>query len=66
MQISGQAQAAVWLLIESYEGLGSRESVYALRHLQGLCMVYYRQAGILSSKWCKLRKDSSRGPNAAG
>ena len=47
MQISGQAQAAVRLLIESYESLGDRESVYALRHLQGLCMVYYRQAGDL-------------------
>jgi LuxR family maltose regulon positive regulatory protein len=47
MQISGQAQAAEQFLIESYESLGDRESVYALRHLQGLCMVYYRQAGDL-------------------
>ena len=35
------------LTIESYESLGDRASVYALRHLQGLCMVYYRQAGDL-------------------
>ena len=47
MQASGQWQAAVRLLIESYESLGDRASVYALRHLQGLCMVYYRQAGDL-------------------
>ncbi len=47
LQASGQWQEAVRLTIESYEGLGDRTSVYALRHLQGLCMVYYRQAGDL-------------------
>ena len=47
MQAGGQWQAAVRLLIESYESLGDRTSVYALRHLQGLCLVYYRQAGDL-------------------
>jgi LuxR family transcriptional regulator, maltose regulon positive regulatory protein len=47
MQASGQWQAAVRLLIENYESLGDRASVYALRHLQGLCLVYYRQAGDL-------------------
>ena len=47
MQAGGQWQAAVRLLIESYESLGDRTSVYALRHLQGLCVVYYRQAGDL-------------------
>ena len=47
LQAGGQWQAAVRLLIESYESLGDRTSVYALRHLQGLCLVYYRQAGDL-------------------
>jgi len=47
MQASGQWQPAVRHLIESYENLGDRTSVYALRHLQGLCLVYYRQAGDL-------------------
>jgi LuxR family transcriptional regulator, maltose regulon positive regulatory protein len=47
MQATDQAQAAERLLIESYESLGDRANVYALRHLQGLCMVFYRQAGNL-------------------
>jgi LuxR family maltose regulon positive regulatory protein len=47
MQINGQWQEAVRLTIESYEGLGDRANVYALRHLQGLALVYYRQAGDL-------------------
>ena len=47
MQINGQWQEAVRLTIESYEGLGDRANVYALRHLQGLSLVYYRQAGDL-------------------
>ena len=47
LQASGQWQEAVRLTIESYEGLGDQTSVYALRHLQALSMVYYRQAGDL-------------------
>lgn len=47
MQINGQWQEAVRLTIESYAGLGDRANVYALRHLQGLSLVYYRQAGDL-------------------
>ena len=47
MQASGQWQTAARLLIENYESAGDRTSVYALRHLQGLCMINYRQAGDL-------------------
>ena len=47
LQASGQWQEAVRLAIESYASLGDRADVYALRHLQGLCMVFYRQAGDL-------------------
>jgi LuxR family transcriptional regulator, maltose regulon positive regulatory protein len=47
MQARGQWQAAVRLLTENYESLVDRASVYALRYLQGLCLVNYRQAGDL-------------------
>ena len=47
LQASGQWQEAVRFTIASYKGLGDQTSVYALRHLQGLSLVYYRQAGDL-------------------
>ena len=43
MQVGGQGQAAVRLLIENYEGLTDRESSHALRLLLGLGLVYFRQ-----------------------
>ena len=47
MQAGGQGQAARRFLSEKYEGLGDRTTTYALRHLEVLCMIDYRQAGDL-------------------
>ena len=47
MQAGGQGQAAGRFLSEKYEGLGDRTTTYALRHLEVLCMIDYRQAGDL-------------------
>ena len=43
MQASGQYAAAARLLDQDYESLHDRTNVYALRLLQGLCMIQYRQ-----------------------
>ena len=44
MQVSGQGQAALKLLIENYESLGDRASAYARRLMQALCLIYYAEA----------------------